>query len=156
MIILGIDPGTSKRNPTGIAVIDSYGPTLLHTESIGVAGWQNTAGLVFIRCRALAREYAIEAIAYEDSYLDENPQTFKILAAFGGVALAAGAALDVPVIAVQPVEAKQGLTGDHRADKAAMIKMAALVFGVSLSSHRADACGVALAGEAKLRNEVMS
>lgn len=151
MIILGIDPGTSKRNPAGLAIIDTGGvqPTLLHHQSVGVRGWDKTAGLLFDTAVAIGAK--VEAVAYEYPYLDENIQTTIKLAHFGGIALAIGSMLEVPVVAVQPTEAKTALTRDPKADKAAMIKMARLMFGVELSSHEADACGVALAGEGKLR-----
>jgi Holliday junction resolvasome RuvABC endonuclease subunit len=154
VIVLGIDPGTSKRNPAGLAIVDSYGPTLLHTASVGLGSWQASAAAVYEVAMRL-RDYHYEAVAYEYPHLVNNPQVAIKLAHFGGVALAIGVAACVPVVAVQPVEAKQSLTGDHRADKAAMIRTARLLFEVELSSHLADACGIALAGEAKLRVEAL-
>jgi len=43
------------------------------------------------------------------------------------------------------------LTGQHTATKEMMQRAARVLFGRELSEHEADACGVALAGEASVR-----
>lgn len=151
MIILGIDPGTSKRNPAGLVVINSHIPTLLHHEEIYDESWEASARAIFSRAARLARQTGFEAVAYEYPHFANNPQVAIKLAHFGGIALAIGAYCGVPVVAISALETKQALTGDHMAKKEAMIKTAQLIFRAELSSHEADACGVALAGEGKLR-----
>jgi Holliday junction resolvasome RuvABC endonuclease subunit len=158
MIILSIDPGTRRRNPAGIVVID-FGPAqpqLLHARTEHGATWEEATRNVTSTVLRLRVDYFFEAIAYEypfvgkfqdkDGETTTNPQTAIKLAHFGGVAMACGAFCDVPVISVYPGQAKAALAGDSQADKAAMVKMARLLLGLDrdLSEHESDAVGVGL------------
>lgn len=155
MIILAIDPGTSRANPAGLVVIDTDKMALLYSECIAGHTWQDTAQAVFLRGMPLRMAHGFQGVAYEYPYLGLNPQVPIKLAHFGGVALSLGAMCGVPVFAVLPDAAKLALASDGHADKAAMVKMARLVFRLPVdpSPHIADACGVGLAGASKLASE---
>jgi Holliday junction resolvasome RuvABC endonuclease subunit len=146
MIILSIDPGTQRQNPAGLVVIDFAAdpPELLHAQTIYGATVEDAARNVAAAALQLRFTYLFAAIAYEEAYLGENPDTFKTLCKFGGVALAVAEFCGVPAVGVYPVQAKAALCRDSQAGKAAMVKMARLVFGRDLSEHEADACGVAI------------
>jgi Holliday junction resolvasome RuvABC endonuclease subunit len=146
MIILSIDPGTQRRNPAGLVVIDFAAdpPELLHASTVHGSSVEAAARNVATTARSLAFNYGVAAIAYEEAYLGDNPNTFKTLCKFGGVVLAVAEFCGVPAVGVYPVQAKAALCRDSQADKAAMVKMARLVFGRDLSEHEADACGVAI------------
>lgn len=158
MIILAIDPGTSRANPAGLVVIDTDKMALLYSECIAGHCWQDTAQAVFLRAVSLGVVYSFQGVAWEDSYFDrkkDNPQTYKTLATFSGIGLAIAAWCVAPYAAVAPNEAKLALTRDGHADKDGMVKMAKLVFRLPVdpSPHIADACGVGLAGATKLASE---
>jgi Holliday junction resolvasome RuvABC endonuclease subunit len=56
----------------------------------------------------------------------------------------------IACVGVSPAEAKLALANHGHADKAAMMRAAAHIFGRSISKDEADACGVALAGQGLL------
>ena len=96
---------------------------------------------------------ATQGVGYEQPFLGLNAQTTVKLALVGGIVIAEAARYGVPWIEVQPTEAKQSLTGDDKADKQAMIKMAQHIFGLSEPPppHIADAIGITFFAEAVLR-----
>lgn len=92
------------------------------------------------------------AVVYELAHIGQNPQTGlrlnHLAALIGGVAAERGLAY----IGVQPAAAKAALASNSAASKGDMITAARRLYGMrSTSSHVADGVGVALAGEALLR-----
>jgi Holliday junction resolvasome RuvABC endonuclease subunit len=157
MIILSIDPGTQRRNPAGLVVIDfdPDHPKLLHASTVHGSSVEAAARNVAATARSLAYSFSVDAIAYEEAYLGDNPDTFKTLCKFGGVVLAVAEFCGVPAVGVYPVQAKAALCRDSQADKAAMVKMARLVLGLDrdLSEHESDAVGVGLFADGVLKEK---
>jgi len=163
--VFGVDPGFAS-SPTGVALLrfDGLTPRLSDVWTIRASGrdWQTRIdgvldqllGLIGVRSRAL-RPLGPVVVAYELSYIGENPQSALRLAQLGGGVRGIGLALGLRVIAVQPSESKLALVGSGNATKQQMIDKARQVFGVRLSEHEADACAHAMAGEAKLRNQAI-
>jgi Holliday junction resolvasome RuvABC endonuclease subunit len=73
-----------------------------------------------------------------------------------GALVAVGSMLELFVYEIQPAQAKSALAGYDKADKAAMIKAASMQYGrKDLSSHEADSIGIALAGAAIYKREML-
>lgn len=115
------------------------------------APWGARVAAIGLLALATAQGQPCELLAYEASYFARNLQTLRKLAALEGVILLIAAQLDLPVVAVQPAEAKIALAGDAQADKLMMIAAARRLGWPGSSSHEADAIGVALAAEAQHR-----
>lgn len=156
MVVIGIDLGIRAQNPTGIAVLSFAGiqPCLIATvELIPHMGesWQARVQSLAGMLAARIEEHSGAMLAYEEPFDGKNPQTFRKLACAEGMVLTVAQMLGRVQIGVSNAEAKQALTGDAGATKQMMIAAVRMQYGVPLSSHMADAVGVALAGEAKMR-----
>lgn len=154
MFVLGIDLGIRPENPSAAALADlSATPRLVAAWTLAPARrtWQARVQALHGAIYALITREAPALVAYEAPHGEKNLQTYRKLAALEGAILAACGRAGVAVVDVQPAQAKQALAGDHQADKAAMVDAARMYFGAALFSHEADALGVALAGEVKIR-----
>ena len=152
MTIIGIDIGITKIAPCGLAVYESYGGHVLHTctikpmcksddvdERIADIGTQIDEELL--------EHDNVQAIAYEMPYVGENAATTIKLAKMCGAVVMLAALRGLPVYGVQPTAAKVALTGIANADKGHMQRAANIQYKVgNITSHEADAIGVALAG----------
>lgn len=157
MIIIGIDPGLTKANPTGLATVDMDEDRIIAARAIPPIfdGFEQRLGYLADTLHTVIEwnRHHIErvGIAYEYPHYQQNAQVAIKLAHVGGVVCAVAAINKLPVVAVQPVEAKIALTGDKNASKAAMMKQTRLVYERAVTKDEADAVGIALAGGAKLK-----
>lgn len=159
MITLGIDPGMSKQNPCGLALIDDNPLRLLWSETFAPARskmlWPDfVIALAWeldhaIREQQQLRNIKIALIVYELPHVAINVQTAIKLAHIGGMIITVAATYHIPCIGVQPTEAKKALTGMGNATKGDMIVAAEERFNVLLVKDISDACGIAMAGLAK-------
>lgn len=151
--VAGIDIGFTRKSPLAFVVL--RGDSLIHHELMlperGAKEWEAAIDSIGRQLSDTlwldssdARE--VDLIAYELPHVAVNVQTSIKLAHLCGIVRAIGVQCGVPVVGVQPSQAKQALTGNGAASKDEMVRMARLQFGVDLSEHEADACGVALAG----------
>lgn len=157
---LGIDPGFA-RAPTGCAMLEFDGgvPRLMFTHSIShhtSGDWQKRVSRIlgqmeyWLRIEVLPY-YPKFLFAYELAHVDRNIQTALRLADLGGGIRGLATAMSYPCIGVSSLQSKQALTGDERATKEQMQRMAFVLFDKQISDHEADAAGHALAGEALVR-----
>jgi hypothetical protein len=167
--VAGIDIGFTRKSPLAFALLELGGnsPVLVHHALFyppkGVKGWEaviDGIGVELMRCFSIwgIEEHAVDLLAYElphvGSFKNEqggqstNAQTAIKLAHLCGIVRCIAAICGVPVVGVQPTQAKVALTGNGAAKKGDMVRMAKLMFGEELSEHEADAVGVALAGAA--------
>ena len=168
MIVIGIDPGLTKANPLGIAMFDVNNETLVSTRSVDfkMRDGDNSidSRLAYLADGLLSAlvwpiaVYGAEnvVIAYEYPHHSKNQQTTIKLALACGVVIGAAVVNDIRCFSVQPTEAKQALTGDSRADKAAMMTMVSRIYGKHVSKDEADAVGIALAGAGKLKEHLIT
>jgi Holliday junction resolvasome RuvABC endonuclease subunit len=160
MRVLGLDLGIRKENPSAAALLHFAGdpsPRLLLvcTLAPSAKAWQARVQQLHLRLADLFTTWRPDLVVYEAPHAQRDMQVFRKLAALEGAILAAAAAAGVPVLDVQPSQAKVALAGDSAADKDAMIEAARREFGPRLVSHEADAIGVALAGETLHRRQAM-
>lgn len=148
MIVLALDPGFTKQNPLGIALLGS--PTVLLDHRIHVPDdkvlWEARlpAIISFLDCYMTDRG-TVEAVAYEIPFCGKNPLVAIMLAHVGGIARALAWHHGVPCVMVRPSQAKLALTGHGGATKEMMMREAGRRFGITLTKDEADAVGVALA-----------
>lgn len=151
MIILGIDPGITAKNPCGVAIINwnDGQPLIVYHDAVYHKAHPLpylVATLDSLTAFACSR---LDGIAVEAPHLGLNAQVLARLAEVVGIVISYGARQGVPVLRCQPVQAKQALTGDPRADKPAMVAAVRQQFGATLVKDTADAVGVALWGAAQ-------
>lgn len=155
MIVLGIDPGMTSRNPTGLAVVDCYSNDLLASMTVPIikkAPWTRQLTMIAeaIVVALDSPQYDIAGAAYELPHVANNPRVAIQLAHVGGVVVGICALRGIPCIGISPAEAKLALAGHGAADKEAMMRATKNIFGRLMSKDEADAAGVALAGQGSL------
>jgi crossover junction endodeoxyribonuclease RuvC len=161
MIILGIDPGITITNPTGVAVVEiaANGLRLLDSGLVQPASdrtdWQTRVQGAATGTEQYIALHQPDLIACEFAYIEENPQTALKLAGLCGAVLHLAVQYHTPILLLQPVQGKQALTGWHRASKAEMQRWFRVVFGRRSCSHIADAAGIALAADGQWRQSQM-
>jgi crossover junction endodeoxyribonuclease RuvC len=143
--VLGIDPGSRccgygvvTRRGSRIEVIESgvLSPGRLPIPERLV---RILEGLASVIERAHAHEVAIESV-----FSGVSPRSALALGQARGVALAAAAQAGLPVFEYAPAEVKLAFTGNGRADKTQMARMARAVLGVEVGlSDEADALALA-------------
>lgn len=144
MLILGIDPGTSRANPCGLCILDwraNNSPVIVYSAAIFDA--ERPLPAIVAALDTLPR---VDAVACEAPWRGPSAQTLIRLAEVVGIAISFAARRGVPLLRCQPSQAKQALTGDAGADKAAMIAAVWRDYGYALKKDCADAVGVALWG----------
>lgn len=158
--VIGADLGW-RNYRTSLALLDFSGnqPVLMGTFQARTspddgAPWFARLGEVIVQVDVWLQNVLTgrpAGFAFESVYLDKNQQTTIALATLGGLLGGVALTRGCPVVRVYPVQGKVALTGDSRAGKAAMRQAAETLFGQPADQHVADAIGIALHGEAVLR-----
>lgn len=146
VIVLGIDPGSRRcgygavvREGSRLRVVDSgvlVPGDLPMPERLGVI----LDGLMALFERVRAAEVAVEQV-----FSGASARSALLLGQARGVVLAAAARAGLPVFEYAPAQVKLALTGNGRADKPQMQRMARALFGVGAQlSDEADAVALAV------------
>lgn len=147
MIVLGIDPGSRR---CGYAAVSREGSRLRLVESgvLQLAPRTPVAqrlARILEALRQIITRAGVEEAAVESVFSGTSPRSALALGQARGVALAAAAGAGLPVYEYAPAEVKLAFTGNGRAEKAQMIRMAQALLGVSARlSDEADAIAVAV------------
>ena len=158
MRALGIDPGATRRNPTGVALVawplDVERPALLGAAALLPGTSEALSDFLGRLGRRLSDDWlnGVEIVGVEWPYVGENAQSALDLAACCGVALGAAGERGLRTYQLSPSEAKVALAGHGGADKDAMMAAARARFGRTLPKDQADAVGIALAALIKARH----
>jgi Holliday junction resolvasome RuvABC endonuclease subunit len=156
-VTMGIDPGIRRENPTGVAMVDDR-DNVVHTVTVqpwSGGDWMMRLPDVGATLLEIAGEWSgqIGLIAFEAPVMRRddkfNPESVAPLWGLIGMVLGMARTMAVPVVRVQPTEAKLALAGKHNATKEDMIAVANLLCKREMSSHEADAIGIARAGVVK-------
>lgn len=132
-IILGIDPGYDRL---GWGIIEAHGSSQAYIE----AGCITTdAGQpLFVRYQQLARQldtvfkkHAVDVVSIESLFFFKNKKTALSVSEARGVILATCFHRCQEIYEYTPLEIKQTVTGNGRADKTAVEKMIRLQFNIS-------------------------
>lgn len=149
MILLGIDPGLTKQNPTGMALISDDPIELIWSDVIipnAKLSWDQRLGVIIRHVKTAVANTMPYGIVYELPHMQDNAQTLMKLAHVCGGIVAVAEMYGIPYLGVQPTTAKRAWTGNHRASKADMIAQTQVVFKENLVKDAADACGIAWSG----------
>jgi crossover junction endodeoxyribonuclease RuvC len=146
VIVLGIDPGSRRcgwgavaREGSRLRVIDSG---VLVPGDLPVP---ERLGVMLDRLLALMGRVGAAEVAVEQVFAGASARSALLLGQARGVVLAAAARSGLPVFEYAPAQVKLALTGNGRADKSQMMRMARALFGVEASlSDEADAVALAV------------
>jgi crossover junction endodeoxyribonuclease RuvC len=139
--VLGIDPGVSRCGYGVVARRDGH----LHALAAGVLRTAPTDPLpdrlvaLGDELAELVAQFAPSALAVERVLFQVNARTAMSVGQASGLALVAAARAGVPVVQYSPNEVKLAVTGDGRADKAAVQAMVARLLGLETIPKPADA-----------------
>ncbi|MFH0712927.1 MAG: crossover junction endodeoxyribonuclease RuvC [Candidatus Jorgensenbacteria bacterium] len=124
MVILGIDPGTTR---IGYGVIKKNGGSLEHLESglIELTATNHGEKLVALeeKIKAVIRKTGPARIGVEKLYFTKNKKTALAVAEARGVILNTIMKTGIPLFEVGPNEVKFAVTGNGRASKESVAKM---------------------------------
>ena len=146
MIILGIDPGTTR---IGFGVIKKSDATLkcIDYGLLVVSSSKDTLHKkVFEEIRKLADKYKPDAAAVEKLFFFKNQRTIMSVSEVRGVILAALAISGVPIYEFTPLQVKQAVSSYGRAGKEQVELMVRLILGLKEKVRPDDAAdGLAIA-----------
>ncbi|OGM96359.1 MAG: crossover junction endodeoxyribonuclease RuvC [Candidatus Yanofskybacteria bacterium RIFCSPHIGHO2_02_FULL_38_22b] len=141
MIILGIDPGTTR---IGIGVIkkDRNKLSCLYYGLIK----QPSPALITSEISELIRKYRPEVAAVEKIFFFKNQKTIILVSEMRGVILAALAVNGIPTREFTPLQVKQAVSGYGRSGKHQVELMVRMILGLNQEIKPDDAAdGLAIA-----------
>ncbi len=146
VIVLGIDPGSRR---CGWGAVAREGSRLRVVGSgVLVPGdlpLPDRLGVMLDRLLDLFGRLGAAEVAVEQVFSGASARSALLLGQARGVVLAAAARSGLPVFEYAPAQVKLALTGNGRADKPQMMRMARALFGVEASlSDEADAVALAV------------
>jgi crossover junction endodeoxyribonuclease RuvC len=139
--VLGIDPGVSRCG-YGVATRERGRDRALACGVIRTDPAQPLPERLHIladELSALVEQYRPSAVAVERVLFQNNVRTAISVGQASGLALVAAARAGVPVVQYSPNEIKLAVTGDGRADKAAVQMMVTRLLGLAEIPQPADA-----------------
>ena len=142
---IGVDPATT----TGLALIDG---TTCRTMSVRIPLGDITRRIDTLR--TLAGDTLVDAVAIEQPYAGQHAGAGLVVARHAAMWEAAAHTLQLRVVRMAPSEWRRhtipGVVGREKC-KAAQVKWAARVYGVTVSDDEADALGLAHAASRTVR-----
>jgi crossover junction endodeoxyribonuclease RuvC len=149
-IILGLDPGTAT---TGFGVVSVEGGRLAHLGHGCITTPKSLSAaerLVMIvqKLKVILDTYQPTSVAIEEIFFTNNVTTAISVAQARGAMIATVADRDLRVAGYTPLQVKQAVTGDGRADKLQIQKMVTMILGlaeVPSPDDAADAIAIAIA-----------
>jgi crossover junction endodeoxyribonuclease RuvC len=124
MVVLGIDPGSSR---IGYGLIEKKGRELSYIASgllaVPKADQAKKLGTIEQELRKLIRENCPSRIALEKLFFFKNKKTFIEVAEARGAILATIEKTGIPFVEFTPLQVKQAVTGNGTASKEAVAKM---------------------------------
>lgn len=131
MIILGLDPGTTR---VGYGLIKTEGSrtTLLQCGLLGITSPSRGGRLKTIEAELIKilKTHQPTIIALEKIYFSKNRKTALAVAEARGVMLLVASRNNIPVFEFGPTEVKRVVAGDGRADKKAIGRVVALTLNL--------------------------
>lgn len=148
--VFGIDPGLTR---CGLAVVDVWQnrkAALVAVDVVGTASVMDLAQRLLFVGEAVENYfqlYSPNVVAVERVFSQHNLRTVMGTAQVSGVVMFAAAKRNLPVALHTPTEVKAAVTGNGKADKAAVIKMVSRILkldSVLKTADAADALALAL------------
>lgn len=153
MIILGIDPGSSR---IGYGVIEKRGADFLHVDSgllaIPKADQIKKLEVIGLELKKLIKAVKPERIGLEKLFFFRNQKTVIQVAEARGMILATIQGSGIPLLEFTPLEVKMAVTGDGSASKEAVAKMVRYFLKLpdkKMIDDASDALAIAIAASTK-------
>jgi crossover junction endodeoxyribonuclease RuvC len=149
MIILGIDPGLAK---TGYGVIEADGDRISHIAHDTIStdshlGAGSRLKMIYAGICKTCESYKPDYAAVESLYFSKNISSAFPVAQARGVAILALAQNDIDTREYSPLEIKQSITGNGRADKRQVQDLVRFLLSLKENpkpDHAADALATAI------------
>ncbi len=149
MIVLGIDPGTAITGYGLISERDSQAVSIAYGAITTPADQPLPDRLLTIHreLKGLVERYHPDHAAVEQLFFNKNVRTALAVGHARGVTLMTLAQAHVPIFEYTPLEVKQAITGNGRADKRQIQQMIALLLNldkIPKPDDAADALAIAV------------
>jgi len=142
MIILGVDPGTNRIG-YGVLRLKDGNPVYLDCGCIELVSnkQENYSNLAELhgKISKLIKKWKVDIMSIEKLFFFKNAKTVMQVSEARGVILLAAAQARVAIKEFTPLQAKQAVSNDGRADKQAVQKMVRLVLGLDFDPKPDDA-----------------
>ena len=149
MVILGIDPGTTR---VGYGVIRKEGGKLTHVSSgllkIPSGALSSRLFSLYTETKKIIASFRPERVGIEELYFFKNQKTAIEVAEARGVLMLAFAEAGIPIVEVTPLQVKLGVAGAGNASKKAVASMVFRFLDISpraILDDVTDALAVAIA-----------
>jgi crossover junction endodeoxyribonuclease RuvC len=158
MRVLGFDPGTTKENPSAVALVSwpaGGEPRLIGTAQMAPRPGDTLSAFLGTIGPRLRLDWLnrVDLVGVEWPYFGKNAQSALDLAACCGTAMTAAGERGIPCVQVSPSEAKKALTRKSDAEKKDMIEAVRVQFQMRVPKDQADAVGIALAAVVSYRTQ---
>lgn len=140
--VLGVDPGVTR---CGLGVVDVQPNRSASLVAVGVVGSSSELPLaqrLLVISESIDEwldKHAPDVLAVERVFSQTNLSTVMGVAQVSGIVIAAAAKRGLPVAMHTPSEVKAAVTGNGRADKAAVTKMVTRILKLAVAPSPADA-----------------
>lgn len=157
MIIIGIDPGTTR---IGYGVVKSEGNKITPVDYglISNPGKIRESDLMstYDQLSTIIDKYKPDKISIERLFFKQNIKTALSVSEFRGVILLVCAKKGVPVVELTPSEVKSGVSGYGKADKNQVHRMVKMILGIKEDikpDDVADALAIAICGASNILSD---
>jgi len=131
MIILGIDPGTTRM---GYGIIESEkGAELIACGILGdetASSQKERLGVINEELEKIILKYKPDLIGIEKLFFSKNKKTALSVAEARGVVLAVSDRANIPTLEFGPSDIKRVVAGDGRCDKGTLARIVSITLGV--------------------------
>jgi crossover junction endodeoxyribonuclease RuvC len=141
MLILGIDPGSTRAGYAIIEYESSHKKPLVHSAGILKTSTTDKNLLLpelFSATIQLIKKYKPTIAGIEKLYFVKNTKTALEVAQSRGVIICALAQYNIPIYEYAPLEIKQGMTGYGNSDKKAVVKAVQQTIDASAYKNEPD------------------
>ncbi|MEK7546952.1 MAG: crossover junction endodeoxyribonuclease RuvC [Patescibacteria group bacterium] len=155
MIVLGIDPGTSR---IGYGAIKKERGRMLFLDAGILKIKKSESGNTLVQIKkelgSLVKKWKPDVMAVEKIYFSKNRKTAMSVAEARGVIILTGAEAGIEIREYSPNEVKAGLTGYGMADKRGVAKMVNLALDeprLKVIDDASDALAIAIFAAGSMR-----
>jgi crossover junction endodeoxyribonuclease RuvC len=141
MIILGIDPGSTRAGYAFVSYTSSHAKPILLDAGILQTTQKDKNKLLpelSASCIKLIKKYKPDVAGIEKLYFVKNIKTGLEVAQSRGVIICTIAQNNIPLYEYSPLEIKQGITGYGNADKYAVTKSVQRILDTSACAGQPD------------------
>jgi len=141
MRVLGVDPGTLT---SGYGIVAEEDHKLFHVASGGISPsakqpFPKRLKKIYEELEKIIEKYRPHAVVVEDLFVSKNMKSALKLGHARGVAILAAMNAGVPVFEYAPLEVKQAVVGNGKAEKKQVQLMVKMLLELPKAPHPADA-----------------